>query len=154
MDTGADFCTFPKSLPPWASVRVNYNLTAANGSTVNTYGYIILSLNLGLRRKFTWRFVVTDITKPIIGANFLAIFGILPDLKSYRSRTTDSITVLKVPYQLLLSNIISDIKELPVDSMRADTLKEFPILTKPEGICQPAKHNAAPYSYHTGTSCL
>ncbi|XP_050340598.1 uncharacterized protein LOC126767018, partial [Bactrocera neohumeralis] len=93
VDTGADLCTFPKSLAPWPSERINYNLTAANGSTINTYGCITLTLNLGLRRNFTWRFVVADITKPIIGADFLAHFGILPDLKN--SCLIDSITGLK-----------------------------------------------------------
>jgi hypothetical protein len=37
--------------------------SAANGTTIHTYGWLPLSLNFGLRRDFTWRFVMTDVTR-------------------------------------------------------------------------------------------
>jgi hypothetical protein len=51
-------------LIPQRRERVNYDLCAANGTTIRTYGWLPLSLNLGLRREFMWRFVVTDVTTP------------------------------------------------------------------------------------------
>ena len=44
---------------------------AANGFTINTYGVRTFELDLGLRRAFMWKFVVADVAKPIIGADFL-----------------------------------------------------------------------------------
>jgi len=44
---------------------------AANDTIVPTHGSIALRLDLGLRREFSWRFVVADVTGPIIGSDFL-----------------------------------------------------------------------------------
>jgi hypothetical protein len=63
-----DLCIYPHRLVPRCKERTNYDLCTANGTSIHTYGWLPLSLNLGLRREFTWRFVVTDVTDPIIGA--------------------------------------------------------------------------------------
>jgi hypothetical protein len=57
---------FRRKLIPQCRKRVNYDLCAANGSTIPTYRWLPLSLNLGLRRDFTWLFVVADVTQPLI----------------------------------------------------------------------------------------
>jgi len=59
--------------------RSDYDLSAANGTVIHTYGTETLTLNLGLRRMFTWKFVIADVSKPIIGIDFLAFFGLLVD---------------------------------------------------------------------------
>ncbi|GFY54544.1 retrotransposable element Tf2 155 kDa protein type 1 [Trichonephila inaurata madagascariensis] len=59
----------------------NFLLKAANNSTIKTYGFLTLPLDLGLRRHFSWRFVIADVHLPIIGSDFLAHFGLLPDCK-------------------------------------------------------------------------
>jgi hypothetical protein len=76
VDTGSDLCVYPRRLVPRHKERANYDLYAANGTTIHTYGWLRLSLNLGLRRDFTWRFVVADVTHPIIGVDFLSHFGL------------------------------------------------------------------------------
>ncbi|GBP03188.1 hypothetical protein EVAR_89300_1 [Eumeta japonica] len=63
---------FPRSAVQQRRTRTTYQLSAANGTTINTYGYVNLELNLSLRRAYPWRFVVADVTKPIIGADFLS----------------------------------------------------------------------------------
>lgn len=60
-----------------ASRISTYQLYAANGTTINTYGTINLELDLGLRRNFPWRFVIADVQKAIIGADFLAHYELL-----------------------------------------------------------------------------
>jgi hypothetical protein len=67
--TGSDLCVFPRNLVPGRKERTNYDLFAANGTPIPTYGWHTLTLNLGLRRDFTWRFVVTDVQLPIIGVD-------------------------------------------------------------------------------------
>jgi len=56
-------------------------LYAANGSVIPTYGTVTLQPNLGLRREFPWRFIVADVLQPIIGADFLAYYHLLPDIR-------------------------------------------------------------------------
>ncbi|GFT37377.1 transposon Tf2-9 polyprotein [Trichonephila clavipes] len=41
----------------------------------------MLKLDLGLRRQFTWSFIIANVSKAIIGAYFLKKFGLLVDLK-------------------------------------------------------------------------
>ena len=45
-DTGTDQCVYPRR------THSGYELFAANGTTVRTYGCIILRLDFGLRREF------------------------------------------------------------------------------------------------------
>jgi hypothetical protein len=63
IDTGSNLCMYPRRLIPRHREQVNYNLCAANGTTIHTYGWLPLSLNFGLRRDFTLCFVVADITR-------------------------------------------------------------------------------------------
>jgi hypothetical protein len=53
IDTGSDLFVFPRKLIPVRRERVNYDLLADNGSTIPTYGWIPVNLNLGLCRDFT-----------------------------------------------------------------------------------------------------
>lgn len=62
----------------------NYQLSAANGTVIKTYGYAHLNLDLGLRRDFQWRFVVADVTKPIIGVDFLSYYNLVVDCRNQR----------------------------------------------------------------------
>ena len=71
VDTGADLCVYPRSHLRERRTLTSYELFAANGSTVHTDGCIALRLDLGLRREFSWRFVIAGVTAPIIGSDFL-----------------------------------------------------------------------------------
>ncbi|CAE1163767.1 unnamed protein product [Acanthosepion pharaonis] len=53
-----------------------YKLQAANGSTIETYGAKTLTLNIGMRRDFTWTFTQADVKTPILGADFLAHYDL------------------------------------------------------------------------------
>lgn len=59
-------------------------LQAANSSAIRTYGRRKLTLDLNLRRDFTWPFIVADVHHAIIGADFLEHFGLLVDVKHRR----------------------------------------------------------------------
>jgi hypothetical protein len=84
IDTGSDLCVYPCRLIAEHRERVNYNLCATNGTTIHTYGWLPLSLNLGLCQDFTWRLIVADVTQPLIGVNFLSHFGLLVDCRNNR----------------------------------------------------------------------
>jgi hypothetical protein len=140
LDTGSDLCAFPRKLVPGRKERVNYDLFAANGTTIPTYGWISLSLNLGLRRDFTWRFVVADVQNPIIGADLLAHFGLLVDCRN--NRLLDGTTALSAPAQAALMPI-AGVKPMSCGTPADDLLAEFPELTVP------AEHHAR----HGTTQC-
>lgn len=49
-----------------------------------------MEIDLGLRRKFKWNFVVAALPQPILGADFLRHFGLLVDIK--RNKLIDAQT--------------------------------------------------------------
>jgi hypothetical protein len=53
------------------------NFFRANGTIVYTYVCITLRLDLSLSRELSWRFVVADVTGPIIGSDFLSFYSLL-----------------------------------------------------------------------------
>jgi predicted aspartyl protease len=82
VDTGADLCVYPRSAVTGKRQKSDYILSAANGTSIATYGTITLSLDFGLRRVFTWRFVVADVSKPIIGVDLLGHYNLLVDVRN------------------------------------------------------------------------
>jgi hypothetical protein len=48
VDTGADLCVYPRSRLRERRTRTSYELLAANGTIVHTYGCITLRLGVGL----------------------------------------------------------------------------------------------------------
>ena len=67
-------------------------LFAANDSRVPTFGEVKVTLNLNLRRVFKWNFCVAQVPYPIIGADLLAHFHLVPYL--HESRLVDTTTGL------------------------------------------------------------
>jgi hypothetical protein len=97
-----------------------------------------LSLNFGLRRDFTWRFVVADVTQPIIGVDFLSHFGLLVDCRN--NRLLNGVTVLSVPAQAV-STLAPSVKTILSGTAIDSLLAEFPDLTHPAGVQREVRHN-------------
>ena len=57
---------------------------AINNTPISTYGKQSLTLGLGLCQSFLWVFIVADVQKPILGADFLRHSGILVDMRQHR----------------------------------------------------------------------
>lgn len=93
IDTGADISVIPPSLLDLRKRTSAFNLVAAKGSSIPTYGKRQVKLTLGLRREFLWNFTIADVTRPIIGADFLAHFNLLVDLRG--RALIDQLTLLK-----------------------------------------------------------
>jgi cleavage and polyadenylation specificity factor subunit 1 len=126
IDTGADVSILPAREGDRAKVS-DYKLYAANGSVIDTYGQRSLNLKLGFRRCFPWRLVVAEVQHAIIGADFLAHYGLLPDLK--RKVLINSVTLCqsKCSYRDVKYNTITTIDS----SAFSKLLVDFPALTKP-----------------------
>lgn len=137
VDTGADISVFPANNLPQRKPD-DFLLYAANNSTIKTYGFITLDLDFGLRRKFQWKFIVANVSKPIIGADFLSHFKLLPDLTN--GRLLDSITGLSETGSFATSDQTS-IKLISGDTQIHQLLREFPEISQPTLHTNTKPHN-------------
>lgn len=128
VDTGADISVYPRSKTHGPTIRGEYELFAANGTRIATYGTIAVHLNLSLQRAFKWHFTVADVKTPIIGMDFLCYFGLLVDLRN--KRLIDSTTQLSSK-GYADTNDEPSAKAIFGDSRYHWLLAEFPDLTRP-----------------------
>lgn len=144
IDTGSDLCVFPRSAVRTPCTSTKYGLTAANGTAIGTYGPIQLNLELGLRRVFPWQFTIADISKPIIGIDFLKFYNLIIDCRNHR--LIDGTTSLSVPaaHQRVPDDVAS-VKTVAGESEFHELLREFPEVTRPAGTVREHKHNTMHY---------
>lgn len=84
IDTGSDVSIIPATKNDRLKGPTSFRLHAANGTVINTYESRFVSTDIGLQRRFCWSFLVADVSTAIIGADFLASFGLMVDLKNRR----------------------------------------------------------------------
>ncbi|XP_026328783.1 uncharacterized protein LOC113236802 [Hyposmocoma kahamanoa] len=142
LDTGSDLSCFPRKLLSTQCKVSDYTLSAANGTSIKTYGSRTFSLNLGLRREFRWNFTIADVETAIIGSDFLAYFNLLPDCRNKLLR--DGSTRLSVPASICNVSQLS-VKAVVSDNKFARLLLDFPEITKPPGLPRVVKHNTLHY---------
>lgn len=138
IDSGADISVVPPRLEDKFRGRSDITLSAANNSTIYTYGDRLLHLSLGLRRTFRWTFKIASVSKPIIGADFLRHFGLLIDLKN--KRLIDNTTKLSTKCQ------VTDAQSTALSVIAGDTvyhkiLSKYPGITSTSPTLMPVKHN-------------
>lgn len=141
IDTGSDLCVLPrKFLKSQAkhTTLTKYSLVAANGTIIRTYGCLKLHLDLGLRRDFSWNFVVADVDKPIIGADFMSFYNLLVDCRN--KRLLDGVTDLSTPGVPTAAKCHS-IKAISGTTEYHRLLSRYTTLTKPAGILKEVKHS-------------
>lgn len=81
IDTGADISVLPSTAADRKNNSSVFNLIAANGTPIYTYGKKCINLSLGLRRNFPWLFTIADVSRPIIGSDFLSHYNLLVDMR-------------------------------------------------------------------------
>ena len=137
VDTGAEVSVIPATGLDKRTKRSGSLLLAANGTSIRSYGTRTLSLRFD-SNTYRWNFVIADVSRPLLGADFLRFNSLLVDLKkkrlvdattyqSARLRSTkaivphlDAIAFSNDPYNLLLAN--------------------FPEITTPNFIQSPTRH--------------
>ena len=82
IDTGAEVSVLPKSCANRTTDAASVPLVAANNTTIDAYHTSKCVSDVGLKRDYTWKFIVADAQQPIIGADFLIHYSILVDLRS------------------------------------------------------------------------
>lgn len=150
VDTGAEV-----SVLPACSIDKNYGpimqLQAVNGSKIDVYLRRSVTLNIGLRRTFRWIFLVSSVSHAILGADFLAHYGLLVDMA--KKQILDSTTGSKV------SGVVSSIESFAftlrhaVPEPYAALLDEFPSLTIAPDWTKPVCHNVEHHIITRGPPC-
>lgn len=125
----------------------SFELSAANGSIISTYGSKLLNVDLGLRRKFSHIFILASVSRPIIGADFLIKHGLLVDLK--HQKLIDPKTNLSTKVMKAVVNTPSP-KQFSVEKKYGDILKTYPLLTKQTDYKGPVKHNVVHHIFTNG----
>lgn len=96
VDTGAGRSLLPASR--WKKPHLlqhDVRLSAANGTPIPTFGCQHLKIRIG-NRTYGWNFVVADVTLPLLGADFLANYHLLVDVRSGRLLDTDSLAATPI----------------------------------------------------------
>ena len=70
IDTGAEVSVVPRLHTYRKAQCKGPSLQAINNTSILTYGTCLLTLDLELQRTFRWVFVIADISKAILGADF------------------------------------------------------------------------------------
>ena len=81
VDSGSIVSLLPRSYVVRKTPPRVLKLTATNGSSIPTYGQRMLTIDLGLSCAFPWAFIVADVKSAILGADLLAHYGLVVDLK-------------------------------------------------------------------------
>ncbi|GFT48347.1 hypothetical protein TNCV_4708931 [Trichonephila clavipes] len=147
LDSGSEICVIPPSPTMNKSPQSNFSLFAANNTKIPAYGMVRKELNLGLRRPFIWTFIITDVSSPIIGADFLKHFNLLIDLK--KKRLVDVETSLFIP--CVFSNIVQpSILTVDANISFKNILSEYLDLSNPSLISKSASHGTVHHIITTG----
>ena len=137
VDTGAEVSVLPATGLDTRTRQLGPPLVAANGSSIRTYGTRTLSLHFA-SGTYQWNFIVADVSRPLLGADFLRSNSLLVDLK--RKRLVDAASYHSAP----LHSISSPAPHLSAISSSSDQydslLAEFPAITTPNFIQSPTKH--------------
>lgn len=124
-------------------------LQSASDSRIAVYGEKTLNIDLGLRRKFTWTFVIANVTDAIIGADFLHHYKLLVDTRN--KKLIDEYTTLQVQC-VVKPSAESGIRALfdNASERYQQILSDFPELTKPSVKLQQPKHDIVHHIQTTG----
>lgn len=147
IDTGSDVSCIPLQKHGRKTTPEPFVLYAANNTQIKTFGTQLLSLDLGLRRNFRWKFIIAQVTTPIIGADFLRHYGLLVDLKG--RKLVDSLTNLTAAGNAKLSDQVA-IKVINDRSPFQALLKNFPDIITPTPNFKRVKHSTQHYIQTTG----
>ena len=137
VDTGAEVSVIPASGLDTRTRHAGPLLLAANGTSIKTYGMRTLPLRFG-SNTYKWNFVVADVARPLLGADFLRSNSLLVDLK--KKRLVDAATYQSAPLRSTRA-IVPHLDAISVSTNQYDLLlANFPEITTPNFMQSPTKH--------------
>ena len=153
VDTGSEVCIIPPSKAERKSRQDTFGLLAANNSPIVTYGTHSLTLNLGLHHTFQWVFMVANVHNPILGADFLKLYGLVVGMHRRR--------LLDIRTQLSIQGVVSSsLSPRPTLLLKKSTNNFTAIMVEFSTIAQPCskdcqiKHDITHHINMTGPSAI
>lgn len=137
IDTGADVSVFPASTHERKCNSPSSSLSAANGTSIRTWGKRTFTLHFGHKKLLTHEFVLADVTRPILGADFFIQHDLLIDLKGRRLMSLGSVLASLQPTAAVHS--VSGLSFTEKTSYSC-MLSEFPELLTPRFSSPVNKH--------------
>ena len=128
VETETEVSMFPATRMDRNSCFQGTKLTAANGSTICTYRERTISLIFS-KRHFRWTFTITQVSQPLLGADFLRAHSLLVDIKSQHLIDPFDFTSLTLRSIIAVVPHVSPIAS--VDEEFAKLLAGFPDVTMP-----------------------
>eukprot|EP00731_Ephydatia_muelleri_P033543 Em0032g5a len=128
VDTGAEISVIPATASDKRNTHDKQGplLSAANGTTIKTYGSRIVPLQFA-SKGYKWSFTIADVSRPLLEADFLRANSLLVDLKG--RRLVDAETYHSVPSEQL------GLRHLHLNTVKSNQyntlLSRFPEITMP-----------------------
>lgn len=139
VDTGAEISVLPATGLDTRTKQLGPPLLAANGSHIQTFGSHTLSLHFA-SNVYSWEFTIADVTRPLLGADFLRANSLLVDMKG--RKLVDATTFHSTPLVFTTSPTSDPHLDaiLSSDDPYNRLLAEFPDITTPNFTQQTSKH--------------
>ena len=147
VDSGSQKSLLPPTQSDRSSPSSGPQLSAANGSSILTFGNRSVEVCFN-GRAFRWDFVIASITFPIIGADFLCANGLLVDVAN--RRLIDAVSFATVPCQVGGSGLLTHASFSASDCVFQRLLAEFPSLTTPAFSTATVRHGVEHFVPTTG----
>ena len=146
VDTGAEVSVVPATSSELRSGLPGVSLRAANGTPIRTYGSRKVSLSIN-GRLYSWPFIVADVDKPLLGADFFCHHGPLVDMRG--RQLVDAITFAATPLaEAPGRGPIRSIVHVATENPYAALLAQFPALTTPT-FSRPSTVHGVEHFIHT-----
>ncbi|GBL94948.1 hypothetical protein AVEN_187463-1 [Araneus ventricosus] len=110
-----------------------------DGTEISTYGIKMLNLDLGLRRDFQFPFIIADVTKGILGDDFLHKYNLLVDIN--KKKLIDGITNLFVLGDITAISSDNVISTLNKSIKISNLLLKYPEISRPNLFPKEIKHD-------------
>ena len=146
VDTGAEVSVLPASAVDRRQGTKGRPLSAANGSTINTFGTRKVQLQL-CGRTYEWSFIIAAVERPLLGADFLRRTGLLVDVRGCQLINAEdfSSTPLTMATRCLIQGLTQD-----AGDCYKRLLAKFPSLSKPTFSEPVTKHGVVLHIPTTG----
>ena len=138
IDAGAAVSVLPRYRANETVDADRLPLIAANNLTITTYGTSKCIVDVGLKREYSWTFIVADIEQPILGADFLIHDNLLVNLSGRCLR--DMRTGLAISATLSLIKPLSLNRIDITRNVYTELLSQFPELTRPTTKGEAVRH--------------
>ncbi|KAK3886592.1 hypothetical protein Pcinc_009240 [Petrolisthes cinctipes] len=149
--TGATVSAVPPSAADKATEYPSYDLLAANGTSIATYGTRTLNLDLGLPEKVIWSFIVADVRHPILGLDFLHSQDLLVDSRYQQLHHRPTTCTIKATPCAEVTPRITHVSPEPAYT---SLLQEFPELTSTTPHSGRKRHNVMHRIITQGQPCF